>query len=348
MATITKTGKSSWRVRKQHKNKSYSLILDYKPTKTEAEMLILDEIRNKAPCKHDMSFEDAFNAYIEMKSEILSPSTIRGYTYRFRRIPKSFKNMRIRDIDDVDVQRLINTYARDHAPKSVRNLSGLISAVIKSQRPKADFDIALPQNVRPKYYIPSDEDVKAILEECRGTNKEVPIMLATLGLRRSEIFALTIDDVNFDEGTIRINKAKVLDAHNNLVIKNTTKTVESNRTISAPAYLLKRIKEQGKVIDVRAQAVTQFLYRTQDKLGIPRFSMHKLRHYFASSAHSLGIPDQYIMSLGGWKTDHVMKNVYRHAQEEATKKNADKYLSHLHSLTGINHDNNHDNFHDNF
>jgi integrase len=39
--------------------------------------------------------------------------------------------------------------------------------------------------------------------------------------------------------------------------------------------------------------------------------MHDLRHYAASILHAIGIPDQYIMSRGGWKTDHVMKRVYR-------------------------------------
>ena len=49
-------------------------------------------------------------------------------------------------------------------------------------------------------------------------------------------------------------------------------------------------------------------------------------------AHSLGIPDSYIMAAGGWKTDHVLKSVYRHAQkdkEEDMMKFASIYISEI-------------------
>jgi integrase len=45
---------------------------------------------------------------------------------------------------------------------------------------------------------------------------------------------------------------------------------------------------------------------------------HDLRHYFASYLHDKGFSDAEIMSLGGWKTDHVMKRVYRHAIKDKT------------------------------
>ena len=53
----------------------------------------------------------------------------------------------------------------------------------------------------------------------------------------------------------------------------------------------------------------------QDKLGIPHFSFHKMRHFFASYMHDLGYSDKQIQEMGGWKTDRVMKTVYTHAME---------------------------------
>ena len=35
---------------------------------------------------------------------------------------------------------------------------------------------------------------------------------------------------------------------------------------------------------------------------------------------ALNIPEENILQMGGWETDHVMKNVYRHAM--ADKNNA--------------------------
>ena len=70
----------------------------------------------------------------------------------------------------------------------------------------------------------------------------------------------------------------------------------------------------------------------QTRLGLPHFSLHKLRHYFASSSHAMGIPDAVIMSMGGWKTEIVMKSVYRHAQEEILSLAAQKYIDHFRDL----------------
>ena len=49
----------------------------------------------------------------------------------------------------------------------------------------------------------------------------------------------------------------------------------------------------------------------EEKEDGPKFRFHDLRHYCASIMHAIGIPDQYIMSRGGWSSDNVMKAVYR-------------------------------------
>lgn len=34
---------------------------------------------------------------------------------------------------------------------------------------------------------------------------------------------------------------------------------------------------------------------------------------------ALGVPEADIMRAGGWETDYVMKNVYRHAMQDKNK-----------------------------
>ncbi|MBR6112552.1 MAG: tyrosine-type recombinase/integrase, partial [Paludibacteraceae bacterium] len=70
-------------------------------------------------------------------------------------------------------------------------------------------------------------------------------------------------------------------------------------------------------------ALNKAIHRYQKKLGIPDFKFHALRSYFASYAHSLGIPDADIMAIGGWETDHIMKKVYRKSMEESKKHSMD-------------------------
>ena len=69
--------------------------------------------------------------------------------------------------------------------------------------------------------------------------------------------------------------------------------------------------------------------KVEDQLGIARFPLHKLRHYFASEMSALGVPEADILRLGGWETDHVMKTVYRYSmmeKEENTKREAAEKL----------------------
>ena len=69
--------------------------------------------------------------------------------------------------------------------------------------------------------------------------------------------------------------------------------------------------------------------KTQKKLGIPHFPLHKTRHYFASKMSELKIPDADILKMGGWESDHVMKTVYRHSmmdKEEQAKRDAAEKL----------------------
>jgi integrase len=182
--------------------------------------------------------------------------------------------------------------------------------------------------VKKEPYVPSDEDVKRIIEESKGTQYEVPIRLACYGLRKSEICALTIDDLNGN--ILTINKALVLNEDLNWVIK-TTKNEASTREIYIDDGLVALINDKGFYHGYPGN-INKWLNRTEEKLGIEHFSLHKLRHYYASMAHSLGIPDAYIMKAGGWKTDNVMKRVYRHAQKDKSIDAMKDVASHIAKL----------------
>ena len=187
-----------------------------------------------------------------------------------------------------------------------------------------DIDIKapkLPQRIKKQQYIPTKEDIKAIFDVIKGTEHEIPISLGCYGLRRSEICALTIDDLNGNELTI--NKALVKNEHNEYVLK-TTKTTDSTRTIVIDDDLADLIRERGHIYEYHPENLYKALQRAQDKAGVPRFQLHKLRHFFASYLHSKGYTDKQIQEMGGWKTDNVMKAVYQHAldMEEAKQKAA--------------------------
>lgn len=320
--TIEKLPSGSYRIRLSEKGIRHSLVVPYKPSEKEAWTLMQDKIHHKTVT---MPFSDASEEYITIKENVLSPSTVRGYHTILRNTPDWFMKLNIGDITDYHLQKLVSEYAVDHSPKSTRNLYGLVRAVIRLFIPKSDISATLPQKVRKEPYTPTHEDIKRLLEAADGTPYYIPIHLAILSLRRSEICALTIEDLA-DDNTLTINKALV-PCDDGYVLKPAPKTDASNRTILLPEDLADRIRNQGYIFNYQPQAIDQFIRRTLPKLGIPQFSIHKLRHFFASYSHDLGYSDAQIQKMGGWSTDAVMKSVYRHAMnnDEAARQIASDF-----------------------
>ena len=325
MANIQKLPSGSYRIRKTYKGHTYSVTVPYKPRKAEADQLIADVIRD-SPTPSTETLGDCCEAYLRLKSNVLSPSTIRAYRSYIRSTPPRLLNARITALSRQTLQSHVNDIAGHLSPKTVRNQWAFLAVVIK-QYTGQSFALTLPQKVKPTFFVPDDADVKAILQYIRGSEYEVAIYLAALGLRRSEILALTPEDLT-PEDTVIINKAAVQDSEQRWIIK-TTKTVESTREIPVPHYVAERIREQGFVYRGYHQGITKYLARVQAGLGIEHFTLHKLRHYFASQSAAMHIPDVQTMRLGGWQSPAIMRKVYTHAQEKQTKEESRKMEKHL-------------------
>ncbi|MBD5556425.1 MAG: site-specific integrase, partial [Roseburia sp.] len=151
-------------------------------------------------------------------------------------------------------------------------------------------------------YILSEDDIKKIFDCAKSPEYEIPIILACYGMRRLEICVLVSEDIGRD--IVTINKALVQDENKNWIVKP-TKTTESTRKIIILSEIANKIREQGYVYRGFLGKISDFLLRTQKKLGIQHFSIHKLRHYFASKMSALNVPEADILRMGGWESDHV-------------------------------------------
>ena len=133
---------------------------------------------------------------------MLSPKTVKEYLEIPNRLTDNFTNKLISDITQIDIQKEINILAKTLAPKTIRNYHGFISSVLWMFRPEMNISTTLPQRIKNEPYIPTDEDIKRLLQAAQGSMFEIPIKLAYYGLRRSEICSLTIDDLNGNTLTI--------------------------------------------------------------------------------------------------------------------------------------------------
>ena len=67
----------------------------------------------------------------------------------------------------------------------------------------------------------------------------------------------------------------------------------------------------------------------EKRIGLPHFGIHRLRSFFASKAHALGLHDSIILKLGGWKSDYIMKGIYRKALKEDPHEESKMFLDHM-------------------
>lgn len=314
---IEKLNDNTYRVRKLYKGKRYTAYFDHLPDEREVMITMSGKLQNAEYGANKGSFEAYCDKYIASKRNVLSPSTLGGYQKCKRCLSDEFKRTRLCDIEQIDVQEEINNYAKNHAPKSVKNLHGFISAVIKVFKPSLQLNTTLPQAKSVDKELPLAQEVEQILKVSEGTPYHIGFQLAVLGLRRSEICGITMDDIKGN--ILTIDKARIYDEDNHLMTRDNTKTEDSTREIYLPDSLVKEIKAAGVIYDRTPPMLVKTLHKYQNALGLSNFTLHDLRHYFASYAHLQKIPDEYICKMGGWKTDYVMKKIYRDAFKDKNK-----------------------------
>lgn len=316
--TIEKLPSGSYRIRKMIDGKLYTRTFDHKPNQAECEKAIASCLKDKPTLSINGTVRQCVAGYMESKSNVLSPSTIKGYTSMTKQIDDRFMDMKMSDLTLPILQNEINRYAIDHSAKSVSNYSGFLTAVARFvglgiQSP------TLPTKERSQAYIPSKNDIKRIVDYFKDTEYEAAILLSIYGLRRSELMALTLDDLSGN--ILTINKAKV-EATEGRWITKTTKTTDSTREVIISDHLADLIRNQGFIYNRSVGYLRDLLYKAQSDLDIPHFPLHMMRHFFASYMHDQGYSDKQIMSAGGWKTNQVMKSVYQHALDiQSAKQN---------------------------
>ena len=295
----------SWNCRIMVDGQSYSFTHADKKTVVRMASEFADEYRRKMD---NPTLLERMREYVAESEERLSPSTVRSYNGMIRMIEERtprIASKRLSAITEQDVSDIVRPL---RTLKTKRNYVNFIHACTGKSAGK------LTGVSSKRVHVPTELEVKGLLQIFRNTELEVPIMLAAYGgLRRGEICALRMSDIDGD--FVHVSRAVVRDPSGAWVTKD-PKTASSVRSVLLPHFVIERIQAQGYITHLLPSQVSNRFWKKQRNLGIPPYCFHSLRHFHASYLHYLNIPDAYIMQRGGWSTPSVMQSIYRHALED--------------------------------
>jgi integrase len=238
--------------------------------------------------------------------------------------------LRVDMLTSADLQTWVSALSRSYSAKYVKNIYALVISAVAVVSDHS-YRVTLPARKPLTYNVPTDDQVKALLDNAREDIR-LAVALAAVGtLRRGEVCALRHRDVFRDKLAVYIHSDMILNKNNEWIYKDMPKTSDSVRWVTLPVELIDMIPEgepEEFVIGSTPAAVSDAFARLRSRLGL-KCRFHDLRHYAASILHAIGVPDQYIMERGGWATDGTLKAVYRNTLADQNKYFNDKAVEHF-------------------
>lgn len=318
----------SWNVRLRVRGEDYSITRSTEAEAIAEAMAIKAGIKQAEPTLKNVTLAYAIDNYIAARKAVLSPATIRSYrTIRNNRL-RGAMSLPIRTATKAQWQAAINAEARDGvSAKTVRNVWGLVSAVLKDNGIPVP-DIRLPAQMPNEHPYLNPQQIPIFLQAAKGDPAELAILLGLHGLRRSEICALTWQDIDLKQKLIKIHRALVLSADGEWVAKRETKNASSTRNVPIlidrlAELLAERKQSEARIITRHPNSIYNAVNRICAANDLPLIGTHGLRHSFASLCQSRGVPEKTTMLLGGWSDFQTMRKRYTHFSQDEIRGHVD-------------------------
>lgn len=295
----------------------------------------LQEKENEKPPA--FTFDAAADVWEEKHWDRIGAKTAETYTAPLRRIRDKFSG---EDADAVTAQAIQAFLAelgrQGFARRSVQMHRDVLNMIFNNAilEGKLTFNpvvaVSMPRNLpTKKRELPADEAIDAVKH-----GKDAPFGLFALvclyaGLRRGEALALTYEDVDRENKTIRVSKA-VEYIGNNPHLK-APKTDAGVRVVPLLDPLAAALPKDGSGLifpreDGKPLTKTQYRKRWVAYCKAIGFEItaHQLRHGYATLLYEAGIPDKDAQELLGHSSIAVTRDVYTHIRSSRKKDTADR------------------------
>jgi len=274
-------------------------------------MALQFKARNDRNKKRDYTVQECVRLYIDTNKNVLSPSTLRGYEFDFKRLAPLYR-IKIGKITSTDIQQFVSDLSATMSPKTVKNTYSLLITSLSACDVEKHFKVNLPTIPKKAKFAPENEQIKAMYDTANPVMKRAIMLAAFHSLRRGEICGLTYGDL----------KGNTLLVHSDMILgpegwihKQTPKTDSSYRQVvltDKEVSILGTGKPNEYIVPIKPSTLDGNFRRLCNKVGIEGLILHNLRSYFASIGVAIGIPDIYLSHMGGWRENSsVLKEHYQ-------------------------------------
>lgn len=225
--------------------------------------------------------------------------TAESYTAPYNDIISEFGDLEVSEITPQMIQNYLNRlHAQGYAQQTIKLRKIVLSQIIDHAifTGFAQFNptkvCKIPKAAKTSWQPPPPEEIEKIRNAPESLWKNYFLLLMYTGLRREEALALTKADLDFDNCTIRVNKA-IIFQHGAPIARNFPKSAAGDRFAPFPTYLHRFFENapNGLIFANNGKPIhkSQFDKSTakfRRDLGITCTS-HQLRHYFATVCHGV-------------------------------------------------------------
>lgn len=296
-----------------------------------------------------LTLNEWYDTWINVCKKHCRNTTIRTYNIQYNRLRDSIGWRKITSLNLVTLQEAFNELKNDRSRKDCKAVlvdmlnraveaDMLVKNVAKGINPYID-------NEEPEErHVLSDEEIKILLEETKGTQFHAFLVVALgTGMRIGEILGLTFDCIDFDKGLITVNKTLCYLPNNGEAIYelHSPKTRAGKRQIpmiqDVKDVLLEQRKRKDKIskrhepregledlvfcsktnnpvneMNIR-KAITYHINKIQT-IDIQPFTPHELRHTFATKAIAKGMRPKTLQRILGHNSLKMTMDLYCHVE----------------------------------
>lgn len=308
----------------------------------------------------DITVDAWFEYWIKnIKSDNIRTTTKNNYSYQYKLYVKEYIGfMLLKNVKPLHCQELFNALdKRDLASSTMEQVKILLvgmflSAVENEYIEKTPMRRSVKynkKNIKKQPLVLTVSEQEAFKNVIRGLLYENAFRLVLeTGLRAGEVSALSWDDVDFENKIIHVRHTYSYDSESKEMILGLPKTDKGMRDIpmtqecydilsqqkKQSAYRVVNIKYAKLVFhDLKGCPVVMTNYDScirniLKKINIKHFSMHTLRHTFATRCIEAGMRPKTLQVMLGHSNLSITMDLYVHVTEDESVKEMKKLENH--------------------